>query len=47
MSQSSKDSPIISQTVLIEHVPLILVEQVHMKEKYERGEVFICFKYQS
>jgi len=47
MSQSSEDPPIISRTTLIEQVPLLLMQQVHMKEKYEMSEVFISLKYQS
>ena len=47
MSQSLEDPPIISRTTLIEQVPLLLMQQVHMKEKYERSEVFISLKYQS
>jgi len=34
MSQSSKDPQIISRTTLTEQVPLLLMQQVHMKEKY-------------
>jgi len=33
MSQSSEDPPIISRTTLTEQVPLLLMQQVHMKEK--------------
>jgi len=47
MSQSSEDPPIIPRTTLTEQVPLLLMRQVHMKEKYERSEVFISLKYQS
>jgi len=47
MSKSSKDPPIISRTTLTEQVLLLLMQQVHMKEKYERSEVFISLKYQS
>jgi len=47
MSQSSEDPPIISRTTLTEQVPLLLMQQVHMKEKYERSEVIISLKYQS
>jgi len=36
MSQSSEDPPLISRTTLIVHVPLLLMQQVRMKEKYER-----------
>jgi len=39
MSKSSEDPPIISQTNLTEQVPLLLMQQVHMKEKYERSQV--------
>ena len=47
MSQSSEDPTIISRTNRTEQVPLLLMQQVHMKEKYERSEVFISLKYQS
>jgi len=47
MSQSLEDPPIISRTTLTEQVPFLLMQQVHMKEKYERCEVFISLKYQS
>ena len=47
MSQSSEDPPIISQTTLTEQIPLLLMQHVHMKEKYERSKVFISLKYQS
>jgi len=47
MSESLEDPPIISQTTLTEKVPRLLMQQVHMKEKYERIEVFIILKYQS
>jgi len=47
MSQSSEDPPIISRITLTEQVPLLLMQQVHMKEKYERSEVFISLNYQS
>ena len=47
MSQSSEDPSIISRTAFTEQVPLLLMQQVHMKENYERSEVFISFKYQS
>ena len=46
MSQSLEDPPIISRTTLIEQVPLMFMQRVHMKEKYERSEVFISLKYQ-
>jgi len=47
MSQSSEDPPIISRTTLTEQVPLLLMQQVHVKEKYKMSEVFISVKYQS
>jgi len=47
MSQSLEDPPIICRTTLTEHVRFLLMQQVHMKEKYERSEVFISLKYQS
>ena len=45
MSQSSEDPPIISRTTLTDR--FLLMQQVHMKDKYERSEVFISLKYQS
>jgi len=32
-------------TILNEQILLLLVQQAHMKEKYERNEVFISLKY--
>jgi len=47
MSQSLEDPPIISRTTLTKQFPLLLMQHVHMNEKYERSEVFISLKYQS
>jgi len=37
MSQSSKDPPIIIWTTFTEQVRLLLMQQVHMKQKYQKS----------
>ena len=40
--KSSKDSFL---TIPTKEILLLLVQQTHMKEKHERSEIFISFKY--